>query len=355
MNIPEDFRKSLQVAMIEWYQQAQRDLPWRRTRDPYAIVVSELMLQQTQVSKVIPFYERFMQTFPTLESLAQAAEEEVLRHWSGLGYYRRAHHLLALAREVVKSSQGKFPKEKKRLLALPGIGEYTAGAILSIAFDIPCVLVDGNVERVLARIFCCEKDLSLTEGKKALWNLADQLVPETGAGTFNQALMELGATLCLPGQPSCLLCPIQDLCGAFKQGRMTHFPVKSRTTKKVQVSELVLLIERHGSWLLTTINQENLYPGMWQFPWVWIDPGMNDPTQALEDLAGTLGIANAEWSSAHQLKHGVTFRSISTRFFRTRIKRKPTQGSAYRWVKTGDLPFEALPSYQKKVIDHLES
>lgn len=352
-DITAGFRRGFQAALRGWFETAQRDLPWRRTRDPYAIVVSELMLQQTQVSKVIPFFEGFMAAFPTLESLAESSEEEVLRHWSGLGYYRRAHYLLALAREVANSHQGRFPRDRKQLLSLPGIGEYTAGAILSIAFDIPSALVDGNVERVLARVFCCQEDLSTAHGKAVIWKIAEHLVPESGAGTFNQALMELGATLCLPQNPSCPACPIRAYCQAFQQGKAASFPVKSRSSRKVRLEELVFLIEKQGSWLLTCSNHENLYPGMWQFPWRWIESAVKDQPATAGLHSEFPGISVADWREFHRLKHGVTFRQISTLFLRTEVSADFLCGNDFRWVKTTDLHLEALPSYQKKIIPFL--
>lgn len=352
---------SIRSKLLAWFGGARRDLPWRGTHDPYAILVSELMLQQTQVQTVIPFYERFLSRFPTLASLAEASEEEVLRHWSGLGYYRRARHLHHLAREVQGSHGGRIPRDKQAVLALPGIGPYTAGAILSIAHGLPEPLVDGNVERVLARVFRIDSDLAMVKGRRLIWDLAKELVPEDQPGEFNQALMELGATLCLPKSPKCLVCPLAGSCEAFRAGMAEELPVKTRSKRTERVEEAVLLGIHQGRWLLVDRNEERLYSGMWQFPWVWRSPAESSLRETLARLANAFSFKVDRAESFHTLKHAVTFRSIRTTFFRVNLSkpscRPVSKGLEWRlrWRTADELHQEALPGYQRRVLPILDN
>lgn len=351
---------SIRRRLLDWFAEAQRDLPWRGTLDPYAILVSELMLQQTQVRTVIPYYERFLNRFPTLASLAEASEEEVLRHWSGLGYYRRARHLHRLAREVLLSHDGRIPRDKRLLLALPGIGPYTAGAILSIAQGLPEPLVDGNVERVLARLFRIRTDLATAAGKRLIWELAAALVPGDRPGEFNQALMELGATLCLPKAPKCPLCPLSTACAAFRTGAAEELPVKTRSKRTERVEEVVLLGYHQGRWLLVDRNEEGLYSGMWQFPWIWRASADSSLKETLARLVKTLSLEVDHAEAFHTLKHAVTFRSIRTTFFRMTLSKPSCALASYepewrtRWRTVEELRHEALPGYQRRVLALLE-
>jgi A/G-specific adenine glycosylase len=363
--------QELQRDLLDWYGGAKRSLPWRNHPDPYRVLVSELMLQQTQVQTVIPYFEKFMQRFPTIAVLAEASEEEVLRYWSGLGYYRRARSLHRAAKEVMLCHGGKIPENREEILRLPGIGPYTAGAVLSIAYGLREPLVDGNVERVLARIFGIEADLSSSQGKKALWDLAESLVPESRPGDFNQALMELGATTCLPSQPRCPDCPLSRKCTARREGLTETLPLKTRKIRREKVSEAVLLVSWRGKWLLTDRNKEGLYGGMWQFPWEWQKERSVSTQPALESLFEKFGLGSHTGEKLHSLVHAVTFRSIATDFYRVVLEfETPQKGragakhhpllsatdglsSSIRWVETRHLAAEALPSYQKRVIPFL--
>lgn len=255
--------------LLRWYDRAARDLPWRGTRDPYAIWVSEVMLQQTRVETVIPYYERFLRRFPTPEALAEADEDAVLSQWSGLGYYRRARLLQAGVREVVARYGGKVPEDAERRLALPGVGRYTAGAIGSIAFDKEEPIVDGNVTRVLARVFRIRTPVGSSETTKALWALAERLVPGERPGELNQALMELGATLCTPKQPACDTCPIVHACQAHAQGEVDALPVPKprKAPRKLDLTAVVATSGRGNSqqvWL--TKADQALFGGLWGVP-----------------------------------------------------------------------------------------
>src|SRR5215831_786368 len=225
------FRKNL----LEWFGQFQRDLPWRHTSDPYRIWLSEIMLQQTRVVAVIPYYERFLERLPTVESLAEAPQDEVLRLWSGLGYYSRARNLQKAAQQIVAKHGGIFPRDVESVLALPGIGAYTAAAILSIAHQQSRAVLDGNVARVLARLGAIRGDLRANGSWLELQKTADHLLDQQSPGDWNQAVMELGATLCTPRSPQCLLCPVGEFCEARKEGLAGIIPEKRTKRNTVEV------------------------------------------------------------------------------------------------------------------------
>lgn len=255
------FRRSL----LRWYSSQKRDLPWRRTRDPYRIWISEVMLQQTRVAAVIPFYERFLERFPDVESLATAGEQELLAAWAGLGYYSRARNLHRAAKQIV--SLGGFPKSYEGLRQLAGIGGYTAAAIASIAFDLPHAVLDGNVMRVLSRLDNDASDISAAAVRERLQQRAQELLDPAHPAEFNQAMMELGATLCLPRQPQCLLCPVSELCEARRNGSQNELPVKGRKRKMVGIERYVLLVERNGALLLWQRGAGSAkLKGFWELP-----------------------------------------------------------------------------------------
>ena len=218
----------LRKQLLSWFRQFQRDLPWRRTRDPYRIWLSEIMLQQTRVAAVIPYYEKFLQRFPDVHALATAPQEEVLRLWSGLGYYSRARNLQKAAQQIVAQHGGEFPKDVEYMLALPGIGNYTAAAILSIAFEKKLAVLDGNVARVLARLRAVRGDLRASQRWKELQEIASAYLDPKSPGDWNQAMMELGATLCTPKSPQCLLCPVNEFCEGRRLGIADSLPEKRK-------------------------------------------------------------------------------------------------------------------------------
>ena len=221
----EKSNNKISSALLRWFDSQKRDLPWRKTDDPYHILVSEFMLQQTQVKTVIPYYWRWLKSFPTLETLAAASETSILKHWEGLGYYSRARNLKETARIIHQEHDSQVPSDYESLIKLPGIGRYTAGAILSIAFNQNFPVLDGNVKRVLSRLFCMKEDGQTSASEKCLWQKAEQLLPVSRPGDFNQAVMELGATLCLPKTPLCLSCPLAAICKANEQEVQENFPV----------------------------------------------------------------------------------------------------------------------------------
>lgn len=263
--------------LLRWYRQEARDLPWRRTNDPYAIWISEIMLQQTQVRTTVAYYERFMQRFPTVEKLASARLDTVLKLWEGLGYYGRARNLHKAARVIVTRFAGRLPAAREELLRLPGIGDYTAGAIASIAFGQREAIVDGNVTRVLSRIFRICQDPRETPVRKEIWEIARRLLPKSNVGDFNQALMELGSEICVPRTPRCGDCPLRRVCRARKHGEQTSLPVR-RLQKKIPSYVVVVgVIYKNGRILIDKRKPEGLLGGLWEFP-----GGKQKPGESLE-------------------------------------------------------------------------
>jgi len=295
---------AIAAAVVAHYARARRDLPWRRTRDPYAIWVSEIMLQQTRVATVIPYWERWLGRFPTVRDLAAAPLDDVLAHWAGLGYYTRARNLHRGAREVVERWGGALPGTAGGLREVPGIGAYTAGAIALIAFGERAPLVDGNVARVLARVFAVDDDVKSTAGGKRIWALAaalmDGLAPGADPGDLNQGLMELGATVCAPRAPSCLACPLAAACAARRDGRQDELPVvpARRGVDELPVLSCVALwIERGDEVLLARRRPEGLYGGLWELP-------QGDDLAAARRLVGSrVTVAAAGFSHEQVLTH----------------------------------------------------
>lgn len=265
-------RKRIRRKLLDWYRDAQRDLPWRRTRDPYAIWVSEVMAQQTRIDSVLLPYARFLQRFPTVAALACAEEHEVLDQWSGLGYYRRARLLHTAARVCVARHGGEVPKGGAAFRALPGVGDYTAGAVGSIAFGQPLPAVDGNVVRVLSRVFAIERVVSAPETRRGITDLAAQLVPKRarsqarGAGAWNQALMELGALVCSPGRPRCGACPLTKECEARALGIQDALPRKAKRPAPIEVEVTVACAVSRGRLLCVRRPAKGLLAGMWGLP-----------------------------------------------------------------------------------------
>ncbi len=259
-------REAIGAALLEWFALHQRNLPWRRSRDPYRIWVSEVMLQQTRVETVIPYYERWFAHFPTLQALAEAPEEEVLKAWEGLGYYSRARNLHSAAREVVAQYGGEIPDDPHAVSRLKGVGPYTAGAILSIAFNRAVPAVDGNVMRVLSRLFRIQDDITQPATRKGMEALAQELIPTGQAGAFNQALMELGALICTPTSPKCLACPVAEYCRALAEGVQEQLPVKAKAKAPRPVDVVATVVWHAGRLLITRRAAGGLLGGLWEFP-----------------------------------------------------------------------------------------
>jgi A/G-specific adenine glycosylase len=266
----------LRERLVAWYQRDGRALPWRASRDPYRILVSELMLVQTTVAAVVPYYTRFLARFPDLRTLAEADEAEVLKVWEGLGYYRRARQLHAAARTIVAQHGGTLPDDPEAIRALPGVGRYIAGAILSFAYDRPAPILEANTQRVLARWLAFRDDLKKNSSQEQLWQAAERLVPPHGAGTFNQAFMELGALICVPRAPRCLVCPVASECRSRALGIEDQVPVQTPKPPPLDVAEACALVSRSGRCLIVQRGPGGLWEHFWEFPTIHragADPG----------------------------------------------------------------------------------
>jgi A/G-specific adenine glycosylase len=258
-------KEKIQSKLLRWFEKNKRDLPWRKTRDPYAIWVSEIMLQQTQVATVIPYYQRFLKSFPTLRHLARSDLSRVLKVWEGIGYYSRARNLHRASQIVLNHFHGEIPNTLKDLLSLPGIGRSTAGAILSFAFDKEAPILDGNARRVLSRLFA----VSGSRGRRAeqlLWKISESLIPRGHSNPFNQALMDIGSMLCTPKDPQCLSCPLRDLCKGKTSGEPERFPTKSIKKKIPHIEAIAAVIQQNGKVLLKQRPPKGLLGGLWDFP-----------------------------------------------------------------------------------------
>jgi A/G-specific adenine glycosylase len=328
-----EFRKRL----LGWFRQFQRELPWRRDADPYRVWLSEIMLQQTRVAAVIPYFERFLEHFPDVRALAEAPEEEVLRLWSGLGYYSRARNLQSAAKQIVAKHDGTFPRDAVAALELPGIGRYTVAAILSIAYDAKMAVLDGNVARVIARLDAVRGDLREGGRWKALQASADKLLDQKSPGDWNQAMMELGATICTPRAPQCLVCPVAKYCQARQQGKQDLIPEKrkKRATEEITLAAAVFLDARGQTLLLPPPNASQphatqaevlpLVSKMWHFPTIPVrkDSG-KELRQALDGIFGAaLKNSRLRLEPLSKARHAVTFRAITLLPFRVAVEKLP--------------------------------
>jgi len=320
--------RTFQKDLLEWYHLNQRPLPWRREISAYRTVVSEFMCQQTQIATVLPYFERWMKELPDWAALAAAPEAKVLKLWEGLGYYRRARNLQRLAQTIVQEYDGIIPRNYDALLELPGIGPYTAGAIASIAFGQAVPVLDGNVERVLTRVFAINDDITLPATKKKLWVLAESLLNRDEPGDYNQALMELGALVCKPSKPQCLLCPLKRVCQAIDP---ESFPVKTRT-KTVRETEQVCLLVRNGKLWLTPSDQPGRWKGFHRLPL------HNPASMTLQELIGTQ-------------RYGITKYSIAAEVWTAQWKKAPTDGL---WADPAKLRELSLPAPHRKMISLLQ-
>jgi A/G-specific adenine glycosylase len=333
--------------LLDWYRRSARDLPWRRNTDPYRVWVSEVMLQQTTVRAVIPYYERFLALFPTVSALAEAREEDVLGAWSGLGYYHRARNLLRGARHVTSHHAGRFPDSLEAALAVPGVGLYTASAILSIAHGKPLPVVDGNVRRVLARVGA----LRGPEWQKdaPFYNRADEMLDRDAPGDWNQAVMELGATICLPRQPACPVCPLRADCRAAAEGLQDELPEKRSRRAPVEVTVAAAVLESDGRFLLVRRREGRLMGRMWEVPQTSLESrGLADLVPELLSLHGLHVVTGPLLSRG---RHAITFRRIRIEAYRARLRRRPpADPERYRWVTPAELAGLPISSLTRKVI-----
>jgi len=348
--------KAIQRALLAWFEADARDLPWRKTSDPYKVWLSEVILQQTRVDQGLPYYERFVEAFPTVEALASASEDAVLKRWEGLGYYTRARNLHKAAKTVVDVYGGVLPRAPEALQLLPGVGKYTAGAIASIAFGARAPVVDGNVKRVLARLFNIEESIDDSETEKALWGIADALVPADRPGDFNQAMMELGARICVPKSPDCAACPVAAQCQARRAGVQRERPVRN-AKKAVPHKEIVIAaIENDGKFLLGKRPPTGLLGGLWEFPGGKIEPGETHEQALVRECDEELGVRVRVGGMVANVKHAYTHLRVTLNVYRCRVvsgKPKAKTHTELRWVAPSEFDEFAFPKANHKFIDLL--
>ncbi|MDR3591245.1 MAG: A/G-specific adenine glycosylase [Negativicutes bacterium] len=328
---------NLAEMLLTWYDGAKRDLPWRRDSDPYKIWVSEIMLQQTRVEAVRPYYERWLERFPRLGDLAAASDDEVIGYWQGLGYYSRARRLLQGVREVQATYGGRVPDNRPAIMAVPGIGDYTAGAILSIAYDRPEPAVDGNVLRIFSRLHCLEDDIATSAARRKVEALVVQSMPDRRCGDFNQALMDLGATICLPKTPRCGDCPLHSRCCAHSRGVQQEFPVKRKASAPRQIQLAAAVVEDGGRYLLRRRPDQGLLARMWEFPAVEVGVA-EDPRPLLEAavLTGT-GQTVRTGEQLLELDHVFSHRRWHILFYQcSLLDNAPLTGSDTCWLSPAD-------------------
>lgn len=328
-------------------------MPWRKSRDPYRILVSEFMLQQTQVKTVIPYYKRWIKSFPTPKKLAAASESKVLKHWEGLGYYSRARNLRKSAIHITHDFHGKVPDTMEDILKLPGVGRYTAGAVLSIAFDKKVPVLDGNVKRVLSRLMLLKENGYNKKSETRLWNTMEGLLPEKGCGDFNQAFMELGATVCLPKNPLCKECPLKKICAANQSGKQEKFPPPKATLKisRIQVSAAVIF--KKGKVYIQKRKAGGLMGGLWEFPGGKFELGETEQQCLRREIKEELGVSIRIGEKLMTHKHSYTRFQVTLHVFRCQMHSGTLSPSAcddWKWVKPDDLQLFPFPAANVKII-----
>ncbi len=333
--------RPIRAPLLRWYDANKRDLPWRHTRDPYAIWISEAMLQQTRVETVIPYWQRFLEAFPDAYALATADLDDVYAVWTGLGYYSRARNLKHAAESIVREHAGRLPDTAEELQTLKGIGRYTAGAVASIAFEREAPLVDGNVIRVFARLLGVREDSAAKAVVDRLWRVAETLVVGERPGDLNQALMELGATVCTPRSPHCLICPVRAHCDAHARGDAEALPIKKKKAGAKPMRAVAVWIERKGRVLAVRRPETGLMAGLWELPGGEIEPKAEAKERVAEVLREAVGLELLDAERVGEVEHLFTHRRLALEVFRARVEpggRVRRSGYiAHRWVAPDSL------------------
>jgi A/G-specific adenine glycosylase len=347
---------SLGNKLLDWYQVNARQLPWREHDDPYLVWVSEVMLQQTRVETMIPYFERWMARFPTLESLAFATQDEVLTLWEGLGYYSRARNLLQAAQIVRQKYGGQLPQDGELLRQLPGIGRYTAGAIASIAFGMDEPTLDGNIRRVLTRLFKVSFPAGSSKGEKRLWKLASENLVPGRAGEYNQALMDLGATICTPLKPLCSSCPLTENCQAFAHGVQEKLPVKTAKTPIPHHTAAAAIIQRRKQILIVQHPSKGLLAGMWGFPGGRANPGETIINALHREIRSQLGVAVMVSDSFGVYQHAYTHFRVSLHAFLCKLSKELPRNdlqTSFAWVAVPALADFPMGKIDRQIADSL--
>ncbi|MGF1457910.1 MAG: A/G-specific adenine glycosylase [Leptolyngbyaceae cyanobacterium] len=354
--LPSDLQMSMQRSLLVWYGQQGRQLPWRKTRDPYAIWISEIMLQQTQVKTVLPYYKRWLQRFPTVQALAQADQQTVLKAWEGLGYYARARNLHRAAQIVVTTYHGEFPQDFDAVVALPGIGRTTAGGILSAAFNQATPILDGNVKRVLARLVALPQPPR--KALPQLWSLSSALLPVDNPRDFNQALMDLGATVCTRHRPACLVCPWRSPCKAYNQNVQLEIPMtEARVPLPHKLIGVAVVWNEQGQILIDRRPQQGLLGGLWEFPGGKIEPDETVEDCIRRELQEELAIEVAVGDRLITIDHTYTHFKVTLNVFHCRHvggDPQPIECDEIRWVEVDELEQYPFPKANSQIIEAIK-
>ncbi|MEE8122391.1 MAG: A/G-specific adenine glycosylase [Anaerolineales bacterium] len=331
---------SLSDKLLGWYREHGRDLPWRRSKDPYALWISEIMLQQTRVETVIPYYTRWMEQLPGIQSLARATTDDVLSLWEGLGYYRRAHNLRKAARKILEEFNGAIPNQIADLKRLPGVGAYTAAAIAALAFNVDTLALDGNLRRVIARLIDLEDDPRRRQGERRIREWADEMMPSGHAGEFNQALMDLGATICTPRKPQCGLCPLMPSCLAYARGTQLERPIPRPGIRVPLYQVSAAVIQRTDTVLIGRRPEGKLLGGLWEFPGGKQDPGESMEACLRREIEEELGVDVLVGVLFGIFPHAYTHFKVNVHAYRCKILSREPQALDHDqlcWVALPDL------------------
>jgi A/G-specific adenine glycosylase len=352
--------QQIRVELLEWFALNQRKLPWRRHYKPYEIWISEIMLQQTQVKTMLPYYHRWLQRFPHVQAVALAQEEDLLKQWEGLGYYSRARNIHRTAKVLLKEHDSEFPRDCGRLRGFPGIGRYTAGAIMSIAFNADCPVVDGNIARTLSRLFDIAQPIRDSQTEKVLWKLAEELLPRGKARSFNQALMDLGAVVCTPRNPSCSQCPIHTHCRALQTGVVNLRPVVKRGKDAVPIHVAVGILVQEGRIFIQKRPPSGLMPHLWEFPGGKILHGETPEGALVREFREELELNVRPFQEVALIRHSYTSFRVALRAFACRLEcpgQQPVLHSAVdgRWVTPEELDLYAFPAANRKLIQRIQA
>ena len=354
--MPLQSNKEFNSKLLNWFRVYKRDMPWRGITDPYRIWVSEIMLQQTQVNKVVGYYENFVNRFPDIQTLASASLQDVLKVWEGLGYYARARNLHKAAQLIIKDFNGEIPKDYISFRSLPGVGDYSASAVMSIAFNQLYAAVDGNIKRVLSRLFLLDYPVNDSSSTKDFQEKADSLLDFDDPGNFNQAMMELGATVCRPQSPTCVVCPVNGFCKAFKEGLQNEYPFRLQTQKTPEHNIAAGIIYKGSDVLIVQRPLDGLLGGLWEFPNGNLNKGESSDAACIRHITESTNLSVSNLNYITQVKHAYTHFKITVDAFECEYIHGDLQLNGpidAKWIKVAELKDFPLPKATHKIIEKL--
>ena len=352
--------KKLQQNLLNWFDENARELPWRQTYSPYHVWISEIMLQQTQMDRVVTYFINWMKHFPDIRSILGATEEEVLKLWEGLGYYSRPKNIIKAAQILVEEYRGKLPADHKELISLPGIGPYTAGAIMSIAFNREYAIVDANIERVFARLFNLDKPVKNKITRAFIWQKANELIPKGKARIFNQSLMELGALVCIPKNPRCKICPVKGLCRSLSDNTVDKRPLAVKPSQSVFIEMSTGILSHKGKVLIQKRKPTGVWANLWEFPGGRLEFGETPEMALVREYAEETELKVGKLQRITAVQHSYTIYRVTLHCYFCSLMdgmSVPVLHGAqeYRWVSPEELSYYAFPAGHRKLIDHLKS